>query len=113
MKYWLKIRSSENCILQACYSHMLKENDVWLMNVKAELFRIGLGYIWEDPHIYSTSFELIKSRIFDIFKQECSEKIAATTKCYFLYRHIPNTFSLQFYLQKSNKCRISERNYKN
>ena len=100
MKYWMKLRSSNNCILQACYSDMLNENGTWLMKVKEELFNIGLGDIWEDPFMNpQAAFVLVKTRLFDIFRQDCFSKISSSPKG-FLYQHIPKVFDLQVYLKK-------------
>ena len=46
--YWLKLRTSHNCILNAWHNHMLKYNDPWVTNIKKDLFKLGLGYMWEN-----------------------------------------------------------------
>ena len=107
IKYWLKLRLSPNCILQACYRDMLNQNDIWLMNVKEELYRIGLGYIWENPDFYGKPFDLVKSRLLDIFRQECFNKISTSPKGH-LYQYIPDSFCLQFYIKKVTNTKFQK-----
>ena len=99
MKYWIKVKNSENCILQSCYEDMLVNKDKWLMNIKDELFRIGLGYLWDLDNVDLSLFRIIKSRIYDIYKQECLNQIKDSSKGY-LYQYVCNDFNLQSYLRK-------------
>ena len=41
IKYWLKLRSSDNCILKACYDEMIKCNDSRITGIKNELNSSG------------------------------------------------------------------------
>jgi len=41
--------------LKSCYEDMLQNKDDWLMKVKEELYKIGLGNIWEGNEIDNTS----------------------------------------------------------
>ena len=36
IRYWAKLKSTNNCILKSCYDDMLVNSDTWLMNVKYE-----------------------------------------------------------------------------
>jgi len=47
-KYWLKVQSSNNIILQSCYNEMLDYDDAWVVYtcIRNELFNLGLGCIW-------------------------------------------------------------------
>ena len=47
-KYWLKLSRSDNCVLKACYEDMISRNDSWAKNVKEELSKLGLYYLWEN-----------------------------------------------------------------
>ena len=43
LKYSLKVRQSNNCILQSCYDYMVENNDSWAVKIKQELQALGLG----------------------------------------------------------------------
>ena len=44
-KYWLQIRSSTNCILNACYDELIENNDEWIVNIKHVLSLMGFDYL--------------------------------------------------------------------
>ena len=48
LKYWLKLRQSNNCILQSCYDYMVENNDSWMVNIAQELQSLGLGQMWNE-----------------------------------------------------------------
>ena len=62
-KYWIKLCNTNN------------SGDNWLMNVKHELNRLGLNYIWNVPFIDDSTYQLIKERLLDVFKQQCYNRI--------------------------------------
>ena len=64
------------------------------MNVKHELNRRGLNYIWNVPFIDDSTYKLIKERLLDVYKQQCYNRITATVKGN-LYKHLINEFRLQ------------------
>jgi len=66
---------------------MLLINDDWFIKVKEELYKIGLGSIWEGNEIDNNSFLIIKNRICDIFRQNNYEKITSSPKGH-LYQYL-------------------------
>ena len=98
-KYWLKLKNSDNCILQACYQEMLEGGSEWINSIRDELFRIGLGYIWQNDVKTDIVMNIIKHRMCDIFQQDCKESIDSSSKCS-LYKYICDNFCLQQYLMK-------------
>ena len=98
-KYWLKLRSSTNCILNACYKEMIDSNDEWIANIKQELSNMGLDYLWHEEHPDKYVISLVEQRLNDIYKQTVLTEIARSSKG-FLYQHLIDNFTLQFYLCK-------------
>ena len=78
---------------------MIENKDPWVVNLKNELYRIGLDYIWELENIDTILFYKIKERVEDIFKQECSEQIRLSPKGH-LYQYMHDGFNVQGYLRK-------------
>ena len=75
MKYWLKLRKSENCILRNCYEQMIEENDKWIVNIKTELDRLGLSFLWDSNYEDKHTLALIEQKIKDIYIQEIRSEI--------------------------------------
>ena len=48
IKYWVKFSRSDNCVLKPCYEDMISRNDSWIKNIKDELSKLGLYYLWEN-----------------------------------------------------------------
>jgi len=90
-KYCIKLRNIVNCILKSCYDDMILNNDQWIINVKQELYRIGLGFIWELPCV---SLDVFQQRLCFIFKA----RLLNTSSKGFVY--LVNDYSLNFYLRK-------------
>ena len=67
IKYWLKILSTKNIILDIVYKDMLLQCDRgiqnWLFKIKSLLSNHGFLYIWNDPH------GLDQERFLLLFKQ--------------------------------------------
>ncbi|KAK6178526.1 hypothetical protein SNE40_013301 [Patella caerulea] len=100
-KYWTKLLNTDNKILKCCLQDQEANKSKWIINVRNELFQMGLGYIWEHRKSCNSSyFKTIKHRILDIFKQLCIERICNSSKGLF-YQHFISNFTLQYYLAKS------------
>ena len=94
IKYWLKLRKSENCILKACLAQRILDNDEWIISIKNELNTLGLMYIFEGNFVHENNvFFIIKSRFNDVYQQNMLSRIQNTTRGA-LYKHL-------VYLQKS------------
>ena len=99
-KYWLKVRSSENCILKACYDEMVKTNYKWIGDIKNELNSLGLLYIFDDTCANDVrNLKIIESRMKDIYAQSVLGNITQSPKGR-LYQHLVDHFTLQSYLRK-------------
>ena len=98
-RYWLKIRNSNNCLLKTCYEEMIQNDNEWVKNLKTELSKIGLGYLWSDNRSDKCILAEIENRITDIYKQETLLEISRSSKG-FLYQHLIDNFTLQYYLTK-------------
>ena len=101
IKYWLKLRKSENCILKACLAQRILDNDEWIISIKNELNWLGLMYIFEGNFVNENNvFFIIKSRFNDVYQQNMLSRIQNTTRGA-LYKHLVDNFTIQYYLQKS------------
>ena len=101
IKYWLKLRKSENCILKACLAQRILDNDEWIISIKNELNTLGLMYIFEGNFVHENNvFFIIKSRFNDVYQQNMLSRIQNTTRGA-LYKHLVDNFTIQYYLQKS------------
>ena len=78
IRYWIKLlTSNDNCLPKKIYC-MLK-NDIdngrtyngfnWAYQIKSMLDKIGLSNIWIQQFEISIPYNLIKQRIFDMYKQ--------------------------------------------
>ena len=98
-KYWLKVRSSTNCILNACYDELIENNDEWIINIKHELSHMGLDYLWDEHYPDKYIIDMIQQRMNDMYKQTILAEISRSSKG-FLYQHLVDNFALQYYLCK-------------
>ena len=101
VKYWLKVRSSTNCILNACYAELIENNDEWIVNIKRELSHMGLDYLWDEHYLDTYIIDMIQQRMNDMYKQTILAEISRSSKGFFLYQHLIDNFALQYYLCKS------------
>ena len=96
---------TDKSILRSVYIDMLANVDInvnWLTNVRDLLFRLGLGYFWYCQNVDNVNefISLVKFRLNDSFVQEMSSYFENSPKCS-LYRYLPDTHCLQYYLRKS------------
>ena len=107
-KFWFKLLTSENCILREIYSVMFNEcenptppRNNWLFNIKEELSRLGLAYLWHEQKTLSLKvhFPVIRQRIIDHCVQSLFADMCVSQKC-IVYKHLVDHFCLQFYLCK-------------
>ena len=63
---------------------------------------IGLGYVWVSQNVLNSGvfLNICKSRLIDIFIQEMHGFFQESPKC-IIYKYLPDTFFLQYYLRKS------------
>ena len=77
---------------------MSQYNDNWLINIRQELYSLGLNYIWNLSYVDDSTYIIIKERMLDTFKQLCYSKTMSTPKG-LLYQHLLYEFRLQKYLR--------------
>ena len=106
LKYWLKLKKTNNCILKSIYQEMLevchsKSFNCWLTYVRDLLYSLGFGYVWnctsdinENKFLYE-----VKQRLLDVFIQELNSSFEMSPKCS-LYKYVNEGFKLQLYLTK-------------
>ena len=101
LKYWVKISSTDNCILQQCYQEILVNIDTnnWLSGVKDILCELGLLNIWYSQTVNSDILQFIKQRLYDQEKQRILSNIS-DMKIFFLYKYIIDKITWQHYLKK-------------
>ena len=57
VKYFFKLRNTENCILRNIYSEMYTQcltepnSKCWLSSIRDMLFSVGLGYVWYESYV--------------------------------------------------------------
>lgn len=110
VKYWLKISSSENCIVHSVYNMLLSEYDSlpqnkynWLRDIKTILQSVGMNNVWLLPNSINAQLLLaqIKQRLQDAFLQNLDSLLEQSSKC-ILYRNIVSeNRCIQFYLHKA------------
>ena len=98
-RYMLKLRSSQNCILNACFREMIENNDDWILNVKNELAKLGLNYLWDDVIQNNCFINIVENRMKDMYRQTLLSDISRSSKG-FLYQHMVDNFTMQYYLCK-------------
>ena len=98
-KYWLKLKTTDNCVLKSCYENLVARNDKWILHIKNELTSLGLNYIWSENHVEFEVLSIIKQRLLDVHKQNILENITKSSKGH-LYQHLIDNFCLQTYLTK-------------
>ena len=100
LKYWMKLKNSDNCILRSCLEDREILNDSWINDVRMELNHLGLGYIFNENTIDKFTLKLLEQRFYDLYKQEMFSAIRRSTRGEY-YQYIADNFGLQFYLSKS------------
>ena len=70
-KYWLKFSRYDNCVLKAFYDDMITRNDSWIKNIKKELSKLGLYYLWENIEQcnYDVIYNITQQRLNAVYMQ--------------------------------------------
>ena len=90
------------CVLKACNENMISRNDTWIKNIKEELSRLGLYYLWEDIERcnHDVINNIIQQRMNDVYIRNIFSMVSQSSKGE-LYQYIKNGFNLQSYLSKA------------
>ena len=115
VRYWIKILSSSNNFIPKKMYNMLK-NDVdnkmtynglnWAFQIKQILDNFGLSNIWIYQNTIDISFDLVKQRIFDTYKQSWHSSVNHSNRLE-MYARYKHNFELENYLNS-----ITEKKYK-
>ena len=86
--------------MKSCYDDRLQNCDAWLCNIKDELRKLGLEYLF-DCELYTTNYmyKIIEQRLYDIYKQTLYTSIQNCSRGS-IYQHLTANFTLQSYLRK-------------
>ena len=117
IRYWIKLlTSNDNCLPKKIYC-MLK-NDIdngitynglnWAYQIKSMLDRIGLSNIWIQQFEITIPYNLIKERIFDMYKQSWYFSINNSNRLE-MYSRFKHEFAMENYLDfiKEKKYRFA------
>jgi hypothetical protein len=101
IKYWLKLKKSDNCILDSTYQKMLevcksKKFSCWLSDVKDDIF----FWIWKCMGLNTSK---AKVRWSYVLIQDMNEFFDKSSKCN-LCKYVNDGFKLQLYLKSNPKC---------
>ena len=99
IKYWGKLKNSQNGILKSCLEERVNLKDDWIINVKTELCKLGLAYIWDEMYIDKRLYKIIEHRFYDVYRQEMMSNIHQVSRGY-TYQHLVDSFCMQYYLLK-------------
>ena len=57
--------------MKACYEDMISRNDRWIENIKEELSKLGLYYLWENIEQcnHDVIYNIIQQRLNDVYIQ--------------------------------------------
>jgi len=89
IKYWLKVRSSENILLKHVYDQAVKDCDSgchnWVYNVKKLLVDYDFVDIFDNAHELNTkSFPLVfKMKVIEMYKREWYDTVSKSTELIF------------------------------
>ena len=115
IRYWIKLlTSNDNCLPKKIY-RMLK-NDIdngrtynglnWAYQIKSMLDKIGLSNIWIQQFEISIPYNLIKQRIFDMYKQSWYSSINNSNRLE-MYSRFKHEFAME-----NNLDFIKEKKYR-
>ena len=100
LKYWIKLKNSDNCILRSCLEDRENINDTWINQIQTELNNLGLGYIFNESSIDKVTQKILEQRFFDLHRQEMFSAICRSSRGEY-YQYIADNFGLQYYLSKA------------
>ena len=81
---------------------MTSRNDSWIKNIKEELSKLGLYYLWENIEQCNLDviYNIIKQRLNDVYMQTNLSKVSQSTNGE-LFQYITDGCNLQSYLSKA------------
>ena len=103
LKYWFKLKSTENIILKTVYrlSHEQCEKGCrnWVSDVKSMLNEHGFSNIWENPFsVNGKNFvQYFRQRLIDNYTQSCFSLIANASSLQ-VYKYLKDTLQYEIYL---------------
>jgi hypothetical protein len=112
VKYFLKIKNSNNCIISKVYELLLEDlcnNKInWVSKVKKLLYEHGFGYVFETPLTVNVNhfITLFRQRLIDTFTQNWSSDLESNQVLH-LYKHLKHHIEYAEYLSI-----LSRKNYR-
>jgi hypothetical protein len=103
IKYWHKIISSNNSLVNRLYHSEIDEagntlyENCWASNVKSLLNNLGFGYLWNNQNVSNIQIEKVIERIHDQFLQSWFSEIKAASKLD-AFCQFKTSFQLEKYL---------------
>ncbi|XP_052260175.1 uncharacterized protein LOC127864540 [Dreissena polymorpha] len=103
IKYWFKILTSENIIMQIVYKQALNDCNKgftnWVSHVKNMLNNYGFGYVFENPNVVQINSFIreFKCRLVDNFRQEWYGKLNSSPVLD-MYKVFKTSFEYEEYL---------------
>jgi hypothetical protein len=88
IKYWMKLKNSENIIIETCLENREQREDEGSRNTRLELNNLGLGFIWEFEQFDTKLINLTEQRFYTYNKFLMQSNTFHTDK-------IINSFSTQ------------------
>jgi hypothetical protein len=64
LKYWIKLKNSDNCILGSCLADRENINDTWINQIQTELNNLGVEYIFNESSIDKVTQKILEQRFF-------------------------------------------------
>ena len=112
IKYWINIlKLNNNSLIKRMYN-VIKEdanNNIsyvdknWAYQIRKLLGELGLMNLWKNQDTYNITFETIKLRILDIFRQSWFSNIAISSRLT-TYSVYVNEFEFEEYLKHMYTC---------
>ena len=69
IKYWMKLKNSENIIIKTCLEDREQCEDEWSRNIRSELNNLGLGFMWDFEQFDKKLMKLVEHRFYDVHTQ--------------------------------------------
>ena len=86
---------------------MVYTSDKWVEDIRLELDKLGLAFLWFADYDEKSAFKIIEQRVKYVYIQEMWSEIETMAKSK-LYKYLVKSHCLQFHLTKSLPCKIRE-----
>jgi hypothetical protein len=88
VKYWLQLLKSENVLIKNVYKMLSQDANNgnsynglnWAFQIKSILYNIGMPHVWLNQNSENISYNYIKQRLLDIYKQTWHSNISDSSR---------------------------------